>query len=157
MTAGEASNPRYTLPRSFRSIVSRLVVFFIVGAVSVGVLVPYTDPNLLLTAVRPGAGTSPYVIAMQHLHLSGLAHVVNAFVMLSIFSAGNNYVYTASRILFGMALEGHVPRALAKCNSRGVPVYCVCVTMMFSVLAFLQLGQTSGMVLQWCVLNHALP
>jgi amino acid permease len=88
---------------------------------------------------------------MQRLHIGGLAHVVNALVMLSIFSAGNSYVYTTSRIPFGMALEGRVPRALATCNSRGVPVYCVYVAMLFSVLAFLQLGHTSSVVLQWCV------
>ncbi|KAJ7892346.1 amino acid permease/ SLC12A domain-containing protein [Mycena olivaceomarginata] len=86
---------------------------------------------------------------MQRLHIGGLAHVVNALVMLSIFSAGNSYVYTTSRIPFGMALEGRVPRALATCNSRGVPVYCVYVAMLFSVLAFLQLGHTSSVVLQW--------
>jgi amino acid transporter len=72
--------------------------------------------------------------------------------MLSIFSAGNSYVYTSSRILFGMALEGRVPRVLARCNARGVPVYCVCATMLFSVLAFLQLGNGSAVVLQWCAL-----
>ncbi|KAJ7606953.1 general amino acid permease AGP2 [Mycena polygramma] len=150
MTAGEAANPRHTLPRSFRSINMRLLVFFIFGALSVGILVPYTDPSLLASATtRPGAGTSPYVIAMQHLRIGGLAHVVNALVMLSIFSAGNSYVYSASRILFGMALEGRVPRVLATCNARGVPVYCVGVAMIFSMLAFLQLGHDSAVVLQW--------
>ncbi|KAJ6517255.1 general amino acid permease AGP2 [Mycena vitilis] len=150
MTAGEAANPRHTLPRSFRSINLRLLVFFILGALSVGILVPYTDPSLLANAAtRPGAGTSPYVIAMQHLRIGGLAHIVNALVMLSIFSAGNSYVYSASRILFGMALEGRVPRVLATCNARGVPVYCVGVAMIFSMLAFLQLGHTSAVVLQW--------
>ncbi|KAJ7022572.1 general amino acid permease AGP2 [Mycena alexandri] len=150
ITAGEATHPRHTLPRSFRTITTRLLVFFGLGALSVGILVPYTDPNLLATAaVRPGAGTSPYVIAMERLRLGGLAHAVNALVMLSIFSAGNNYVYTASRTLFGLALEGRVPRVLAKCNSRGVPVYSICVTMMLSVLAFLQLSHTSAVVLLW--------
>lgn len=153
MTAGEAAHPRYSLPRSFKSILTRLLVFFVLGAACVGILVPYTDPKLLPTAtVHPGAGTSPYVIAMERLRLGGLAHVVNALVMLSIFSAGNSYVYTSSRILFGMALEGRVPRVLARCNARGVPVYCVCATMLFSVLAFLQLGNGSAVVLQWCAL-----
>ncbi|KAJ7209013.1 general amino acid permease AGP2 [Mycena haematopus] len=150
MTAGEASHPRHSLPRSFRSTSTRLIVFFVLGALSVGILVPYTDPKLLSTAaVRSGAGTSPYVIAMERLRIGGLAHVVNALVMLSIFSAGNSYVYTASRTLFGMALEGRVPRMLAKCTATGVPVYSVCVTMLLSLLAFLQLGSTSGVVLQW--------
>ncbi|KAF7375332.1 General amino acid permease AGP2 [Mycena sanguinolenta] len=150
MTAGEVAHPRRTLPRSFHSLIGRLIVFFVLGTLAVGILVPYTDPELLPgAAARPGAGSSPYVIAMQRLHLGGLAHVVNALVMLSIFSAGNSYVYTASRTLFGMALEGRVPRVLAKCTASGVPVYSVCVTMLFSLLAFLQLGSTSGVVLQW--------
>ncbi|KAJ6468242.1 general amino acid permease AGP2 [Mycena sanguinolenta] len=150
MTAGEASHPRRNLLWSFRSLSVRLVVFFVLGALSVGILVPSTDPKLLPTATtRPGAGSSPYVIAMQRLRLGGLAHIVNALVMLSIFSAGNSYVYTASRTLFGMALEGRVPRVLAKCTASGVPVYSVCVTMALSLLAFLQLGSTSGVVLQW--------
>ncbi|KAJ6530986.1 general amino acid permease AGP2 [Mycena vulgaris] len=150
ITAGEAVYPRRTLPRSFNTIATRLIVFFVLGALSVGVLVPHTDPSLLATAVvRPGAGTSPYVIAMEHLRLGGLAHAVNALVMLSIFSAGNSYVYVASRTLFGLALEGRVPAFLATCNARGVPIYCVCVTMLLSLLAFLQLDHTSAVVLQW--------
>ncbi|KAJ7473296.1 general amino acid permease AGP2 [Mycena latifolia] len=149
-TAGEAARPRRTLPRSFNTIIMRLLVFFVLGSLSVGVLVPYTDPSLLGTAaVRPGVGTSPYVIAMTRLHIGGLAHVVNALVMLSIFSAGNGYLYVASRTLFGLALEGRVPRILATCTASGVPVYCVGVTMLFSVLAFLQLQHTSAVVLQW--------
>ncbi|KAJ7430489.1 amino acid permease/ SLC12A domain-containing protein, partial [Mycena galericulata] len=150
MTAGEAAHPRRTLPRSFRTITLRLVIFFVLGALCVGILVPHTNPDLLATAaVRPGAGTSPYVIAMKRLRLGGLAHVVNALVMLSIFSAGNSYVYTASRTLFGLALEGRVPRVFARCNARGVPVYAVCLTMLFSLLAFLQLAHASAVVLQW--------
>lgn len=155
ITAGEAAHPRHILPRSFRTITVRLLVFFVIGALSVGVLVPHTDPDLLATtAVRPGAGTSPYVIAMARLHLGGLAHAVNALVMLSIFSAGNSYVYAASRTLFGLALEGRVPRVLATCTRSGVPVHCVCVTMLFSGLAFLQLDHTSAVVLQWYVGIH---
>ncbi|KAJ7685991.1 general amino acid permease AGP2 [Mycena rosella] len=150
ITAGEAAHPRRTLPRSFNTITARLVVFFLLGALSVGVLVPYTDPSLLGTAaVRPGTGTSPYVIAMEHLRLGGLAHAVNALVMLSIFSAGNSYVYIASRALFGMALEGRAPRVLATCTARGVPIYCVGITLSFALLAFLQLQHTSAVVLLW--------
>ncbi|KAF7335754.1 General amino acid permease AGP2 [Mycena venus] len=135
MTAGEASHPRYSLPRSFRSVTARLVGFFIVGTLAVGILVPYTDPRLLATAaVRPGAGTSPYVIAMERLRIGGLAHVVNA---------------PSSRTIFGLALNGRVPRVLAKCNACGVPVYAVCAAMLWSVLAFLQLNSASGVVLQW--------
>ncbi|KAJ7616619.1 general amino acid permease AGP2 [Roridomyces roridus] len=150
MTAGEAAHPRRTLPRSFQSFMIRCLLFFILGAISVGVLVPYTDPSLLgITAVRPGTGTSPYVIAMVRMRLGGLAHVVNALVMLSILSAGNSFVYITSRTLYGLALEGRMPRIFARCNKQGVPVNAVCFAILFSVLAFLQLSHPSAIVLLW--------
>ncbi|KAJ7812711.1 hypothetical protein B0H14DRAFT_2605561 [Mycena olivaceomarginata] len=93
MTAGEA-HPQYSLLWSFKLIVTPLLVFFIPGAVCVGTLVPYTDSKLLPTAVvHPGVGTSP---CDRHgaPGIGGLKHVVNTFVMLLIFSAGNSYVYT---------------------------------------------------------------
>ncbi|KAJ6618636.1 amino acid permease/ SLC12A domain-containing protein [Mycena sp. CBHHK59/15] len=143
MTAGEASHPRQTLPRCFSTVGVRLLVSFILGALSVGILVPHTDPNLLARR------NVPYVIAMEHLHIKGLVHVVNALVMLSIFSAGNSYVFSSSRALFGLTLDGHMPHFLTRCNNQGVLVYCVSVTMLFSLLAFLQVSHNSAVVLQW--------
>lgn len=45
MIAGEATDPRKTVPRAFKTIMARLVVFFIGGALCVGILVPYNDPT----------------------------------------------------------------------------------------------------------------
>ena len=43
MIAGEAKDPRKTVPRAFKTILARLIVFFLGGALSVGILVPYDD------------------------------------------------------------------------------------------------------------------
>ncbi|CAK5270850.1 unnamed protein product [Mycena citricolor] len=154
MTAGEAAQPRRTMHRSFSSITFRLVMFNVLGALSVGVLVPHSDPALLGASehVKRGSGTSPYVIAMTRLRIPFLPHVVNALVMLSIFSAGNSYVYTASRTLYGMALEGQMPRVFSRCSKRGVPIYAVGASMLFSSMAFLQLNKASAVILQWITL-----
>ncbi|KAJ6485222.1 general amino acid permease AGP2 [Mycena vulgaris] len=158
ITAGEAAYLRHTLPRSFNTITTRLVVFSVLWALSVGVLVPHTDPGLLATVViRPGAGTLPYVIAMEYLRLGGLAHAVNTLVMLSIFSTGNSYVYVASHTLFGLVLEGRVPAFLAMCNARGVPIYCVYVMILLSLLAFLQLDHTSAALEAQGIPRESLP
>ncbi|KAJ7268602.1 hypothetical protein C8J57DRAFT_1509783 [Mycena rebaudengoi] len=59
------------------------------SALSAAILVPHDDSNLLASSsARPGAGTSPYVIAMGHLNIKGIPHVVDVLVMLYIFSAG---------------------------------------------------------------------
>jgi amino acid transporter len=63
-TAGEAKNPRKTMPRAFSSITYRLVFFFIAGAISVGVLCPYDAPELV-GASGVSAANSPYVISVS--------------------------------------------------------------------------------------------
>ncbi|KDR73612.1 hypothetical protein GALMADRAFT_622147 [Galerina marginata CBS 339.88] len=153
MAAGEAKSPRRTMPKAFNGVFYRLAGFFILGSLCVGIVVPYNDPDLLnaIANAHPGAGSSPYVIAMQHFHIPVLPHIVNALVLTSIFSAGNSYVFCASRTLFGLALEGKAPRFLTRCTAGGVPIYCVGVTLAISLLSFLQVSNNSAVVLQWFV------
>ncbi|XP_006457892.1 hypothetical protein AGABI2DRAFT_176452 [Agaricus bisporus var. bisporus H97] len=71
MTAGEAENPRKVLPKAFNSVFYRLTAFFVLGSLCVGIVVPYNDPSLIkaISDARPGAGSSPYVIAMQRMKI----------------------------------------------------------------------------------------
>ncbi|RDB21097.1 General amino acid permease AGP2 [Hypsizygus marmoreus] len=153
MAAGEAELPRRNMPSAFTSAFLRLTVFFVIGSLCIGIVVPYSDPTLLtaLSDARPGAGSSPYVIAMENLHIKILPHIVNALILTSVFSAGNGYVYCASRTLLGLALEGKLPKILTRCTTNGVPVYCVGVTLGVSLLSFLQVSNNAAVVLQWLV------
>ncbi|KAG9225415.1 hypothetical protein CCMSSC00406_0002918 [Pleurotus cornucopiae] len=153
MTAGKAVNPRCVLPKVFNSVVYRLATFFMVGSLCVGIVILYNDSNLklVISDARPGAGSSPYVIAMERLQIPVLPHLVNAMILLSVFSAGNTYVYCASRTLFGLALEGKMPRVLTRCTKSGVPVYAVMVTIGIALLSFLQVLNGTVKVLQWFV------
>ncbi|KAL0063209.1 general amino acid permease agp2 [Marasmius tenuissimus] len=71
LAAGEAQAPRRILPRTFNSVIYRLVAFFVLGSLCIGIVVAYNDPDLLqsLSDARPGAGSSPYVIAMQRMKI----------------------------------------------------------------------------------------
>lgn len=106
MVAGEAKNPRKTMPRAFTSIIYRLVAFFVLGSLAVGIVVPYNDPNrafltfkqylcsygAVLGASGPSAAGSPYVINMVAFGVPALPSIVNALILTSILSAGNAYV-----------------------------------------------------------------
>lgn len=153
MAAGEAENPRKVMPRAFNAVFYRLTAFFVLGSLCVGINVPYNDPEMMAAFKedRPGAAASPYVSAMNRLGISGLPHVVNAMVLASAFSAGNSYVYCASRSLFGLALEGKAPRFFTRCTKQGTPIYCVALVMCIALLSFLQLSSGSAVVLQWFV------
>ncbi|KAK5989684.1 General amino acid permease AGP2 [Cladobotryum mycophilum] len=153
MAAGEAENPRVVMPRAYNAVFYRLTAFFILGSLCVGILVPYNDKDLIAAFAnsKPGAAASPYVVAMNRLGIKVLPHIVNATVLTAAFSAGNSYVYCASRSLYGLALEGKAPRFLVTCTSTGVPIYCVGVVLVFALLSFLQLSSNAAVVLNWFV------
>ncbi|KLJ13587.1 hypothetical protein EMPG_11480 [Blastomyces silverae] len=153
MAAGETENPRYVLPRAFNAVFYRLTTFFVLGSLCVGIVVPYNDQTMADAFEKglPGAAASPYVVAMDRLQIKVLPHIVNAMVLGAAFSAGNSYVYCASRSLFGLALEGKAPRIFAKCNKHGVPIYCVLLVLLIALLSFLQVSNEAAVVLDWFV------
>lgn len=153
MAAGEAENPRSIMPRAFNAVFYRLTAFFVLGSLCVGILVPHNDPEMTaaFTNDEPGAAASPYVVAMNRLGIDVLPHIINAMVLLSAFSAGNSYVYCASRSLYGLALEGKAPKFLTVCTRAGVPIYCVGFVLAIALLSFLQLSANTSVVLDWFV------
>ncbi|KAK7407833.1 hypothetical protein QQX98_010004 [Neonectria punicea] len=153
MIAGESNDPRRTVPRAFRTIVMRLLVFFIGGCLCVGILVPYDDQTLTGGSTTY-AGASPYVISMQRLKIPVLPSIVTGALLTSIVSAGNAFTFNASRSLHALALEGQAPKFLRRLNKNGVPYMAVIVVMLLSCLAYLALGSGSAQVLRW-ILNFS--
>ncbi|KAI9839856.1 MAG: hypothetical protein M1819_000046 [Sarea resinae] len=153
MAAGEAENPRVVMPRAYNGVFFRLTAFFVLGSLAVGINVPYNDPEMAaaLNSGVQGAAASPYVLAMVRLRIHVLPDIVNAMILTAAFSAGNSYVYCASRSLYGLALERKAPRFLTKCTKNGVPVYCVLAVLLLSLISFLQVSNGAAVVLQWFV------
>ncbi|KAI9166445.1 putative amino acid permease [Paramyrothecium foliicola] len=153
MAAGECESPRRVMPRAFNAVFYRLTTFFILGSLCVGILVPHDSEELRAAFKddKPGAAASPYVVAMNRLQIGVLPHIVNAMVLTAAFSAGNSYVYCASRSLYGMALEGKAPKFFTICTKKGVPIYCVAFVLVIALLSFLQLSNDTSVVLDWFV------
>ncbi|PGH13915.1 hypothetical protein AJ79_03330 [Helicocarpus griseus UAMH5409] len=156
MAAGEAENPRKILRRAYSSFVYRLMFFFIGGALCIGIVIPYDDQLLADTIAgkREGSGTgaaSPYVISMVKFGIKGVPDLVNALIMTSVLSCGNNVVFSASRTLHGLSLEGKAPSFFSKCNRYGLPYYSVITALAFCLLSLLQLNESSATVLSWFV------
>ncbi len=153
MAAGEVENPRTVMPRAYNKAFGRLMAFFVLGSLCIGIVVPYNSQELIdgFKGGAPGAAASPYVISMNRLRIRVLPDIVNALVLSAAFSAGNSYVYCASRSLFGLALEGRAPKFLTRCTRNGVPIYCVLLVLVISLLSFLQVSSGTAQVLRWFV------
>lgn len=153
MAAGETENPRVVLPKVYNQVFYRLMAFYVLGSLAVGINVPYNNPDLsdAFDKGLPGAKASPYVIAMGMFHIRVLPDIVNALILTAAFSAGSSYTYCASRSLYGLALEKKAPRFLTRCTKSGVPIYCVLVVLAISCISFLQVSSGSAQVLNWII------
>ncbi|KAF7193633.1 General amino acid permease AGP2 [Pseudocercospora fuligena] len=152
IVAAEAMRPRIYIKAAFKMVYLRFGIFFIGGALAVGIVCSSRDPTL--TAVVTGgsngsAAASPYVIAMGNLGITVFPDIVNALILTSIFSAGNTYTYCAVRNLYSLSLEGRAPKFLRHCTRKGVPIYCFCVVMIFPLLAFTAVSSSSAVATTW--------
>ena len=70
MAGAEAKNPRRNIPKAIKRVYIRILLFYIGGVTIIGLLVPYTEPDLALKT-SDGA-KSPFVIAIRTAGISGL-------------------------------------------------------------------------------------
>ena len=112
-------------------------------------LVPYTDKDLLNTSGT--AAQSPYVIAITRAGIKVLPHIINACIFTSAFSAGNSFLFSSSRVLYGLALRGQAPRFLTYCTKSGLPLAAVLCTGAFGFLAFMNVSSGAVTVFNWFV------
>jgi amino acid transporter len=148
VAAGEAANPRKNIPKAVRRVFWRILFFYVFGSFVIGVTVSSNDPKLT-DANAKGAQSSPWVIAMKNASIPVLPHIVNAVILTSATSAGNAFLYTGSRYLFGVAQNGQAPKFLLKCTASGVPIYCVGITASISLLTFMSVSTGANTVFNW--------
>jgi yeast amino acid transporter len=147
IAAGETENPRKNVPSAIRKTFYRILFFFVFTVFFIGLLVPYTNQDLLSTA--SDATASPFVIAANLAGVKVLPGLINAILLFVVLSAANSNVYSGSRILVGLANEGAAPHFLRYASMSGVPYYAVVVTAAFGLLAFLNLSDSGGTVFTW--------
>lgn len=146
VAAGEAENPRKNIPKAVRRVFWRILFFYVLGSLAIGILVRSDDDNLLHGT---GAARSPWVIGIQNAGIPVLPNIINAVILTSASSSANAFLYTGSRYLFAMAQQRQAPRFLLKCNKGGVPYLCVLITASISLLTFMTVSAGGANVFNW--------
>jgi amino acid transporter len=147
LAAGETIAPRRNIPKAAGRFVWRLAIFYGFGSFIIGVIVPYTDDRLL--SPNSNASSSPFVIGISLAGIGGLNHVINAAILTSAWSAGNAFLFSGSRVLYGMALNGEAPKIFGRTNRNGVPYVAVLATWAVGLLAYLNVSNTGAQVFTW--------
>ncbi|KAK0439519.1 amino acid permease/ SLC12A domain-containing protein [Desarmillaria tabescens] len=145
--AAETQNPRRNIPLAAKRVFWRVLIFYVLGILIVGLIVPSNDPNLL--GGSGNASQSPFVIAATRAGISVVPHIINAIVLTSAWSAGNSIMLNGSRNLYGIAREGHAPKIFLRVNRFGVPYVAVSFLAAFMALAYMTLQDSASTVFQW--------
>lgn len=151
LLAGEAKNPRKTLRTSIRTTFYRIGGLYIISIIILTLNIGYKDPDLLRANDAGGdtAASSPFVLIAKRNGISALAHVVNAVVVTSAWSAGNESLYGFARCLMGMARNGCGLKCFLWTTSWGVPWVGVSLGAAFGPLAYLSLSNGSNQAFVW--------
>jgi amino acid transporter len=141
VTVGEAQNPRKAVPRAVRMTFFRIVFFYLVLILLLGMTVPYNS-TLLLSSVNESnnsvnAEASPFVVAARIAGVNTLPNLINVCLLVFTFSAANSDLYIATRTLYSLAVEGNAPRIFSNTNERGVPIYALGLSSVFCTIAFI--------------------
>ncbi|WP_208401102.1 amino acid permease [Amycolatopsis viridis] len=112
IAAAESSEPRRAIAKAMRSIVFRVVLFY-VGSVFVVVAVKAWN--------SPDTAVSPYAAVLDVLGIPAVATIMNAIVLTAVLSCLNSALYTSSRMLFALTRNGDAPKVFTKLSRSGVP------------------------------------
>ncbi|MEU2513522.1 amino acid permease [Streptomyces syringium] len=113
VTAGEAKDPKKTLPKAINTVPWRIAVFYIGALIIILSVVPWNVFE---------AGKSPFVEAFARIGLPAGAGIVNFVVLTAALSSCNSGMYSTGRMLRDLSLNGQGPKFLGVLTKRGLPL-----------------------------------
>lgn len=128
ITAGEAKDPQRMIPKAINSVPLRILIFYILTLLVLLMLFPWSGI---------GSQGSPFVQIFSGLGINSAATVLNLVVISAVFSAINSDIFSAGRMMYGMAAIGQAPATFASTSRFGVPwmtVLVMSVALLFGVL-----------------------
>lgn len=148
ITAGETRNPTKNMPRVVKAVFWRILLFYVISILLIGLNVPYNYPGLSTASTA----TSPFTITFEMAGSRVAGSFMNTVVLTSVLSAGNHALFAGTRVLYSLAVTEpipHAPKVFAWTTKRGVPVPALLATSSVSVLCFGSSYIGSGQLWSW--------
>ncbi|MFY9904624.1 MAG: amino acid permease [Terriglobales bacterium] len=116
VTAGEARDPERSIPRAMRTIVYRLIFFYVLAISAMLAMTPWNR-----VGSQTGINGSPFVSAFAGVGIPYAASIMNLVVITAALSSCNADLYLTTRMLFSLSRSGYAPAWLSRLSSKGVP------------------------------------
>jgi len=125
IAAAETAEPAKAVAKAMNSVISRVLFFYVGSILLIVCLVPWNSPGI----------STPYVTALEAMHIPGGPDIMNAVVLTAVLSALNSGLYASSRMLFALTRRGDAPRVLATLSGNGVPTRAILLGTLFGYVA----------------------
>ncbi|KAF9020482.1 hypothetical protein BDZ89DRAFT_1072230 [Hymenopellis radicata] len=147
IAAGETKNPSSNMPKVVKFVFWRILLFYILSILLIGLNVPWDYPNLSNRSTT----TSPFTIVFQYAGSSAAASFMNTVILSSVLSAGNHALFAGTRVLYGLSVNSpaQAPKVFSWTSSRGVPLPALALTSSVSALCFGSSFIGSGQLWGW--------
>ena len=119
VTSGEAKNPEVSVPKAMKSMLLRLVLFYVLSITLMLCLVPWN---------QAGGKISPFVQVFSQIGIPYAAGIMNFVILTAALSSMNTNLYITSRMMFSLARGGQAHPALGRLSKEGTPVNAVLVS-----------------------------
>jgi len=115
VTAGEAENPSVSIPRAMKSIVYRLIIFYVLAMIVMLALRPWNS------AGSSSISGSPFVQAFELVKIPFAAGIMNLVVITAALSSANTNLYLSTRMLYSLSRGDYAPAWIGQLSANGVP------------------------------------
>jgi amino acid transporter, AAT family len=125
VAAAETEDPEHSVAKAIRTVVWRILVFYIGSVFVIAAVLPATSESL----------ASPFAGVLAAARIPGAATAITLVAVVALLSALNANLYGASRMVYSLAGRGEAPRFLARLSGASVPMLAVGVSVAFGFVA----------------------
>ncbi|MBT2519731.1 amino acid permease [Arthrobacter sp. ISL-28] len=123
VAAAETEDPVRSVGKAIRTVVWRIMVFYI-GSILVIVTVVSWDSEQL---------SSPFAAVLSVARIPGAEAAITLVAVIALLSALNANLYGASRMVYSLAERGEAPRVLTRLNRSKAPALAVLASVAFGI------------------------
>jgi amino acid transporter, AAT family len=125
VAAAETENPERSVARAIRTVVWRILVFYIGSVFVIAAVLPATSVSL----------ASPFAGVLDAARIPGAGTAITLVAVVALLSALNANLYGASRMAYSLAQRSAAPRFLSRLGGANVPMLAVGVSVAFGFIA----------------------
>ncbi|WP_051389051.1 amino acid permease [Arthrobacter sp. 35W] len=125
IAAAETADPARSVAVAIRTVVWRILVFYIGSIFIIATVLPWTSDAL----------ASPFAGVLNAAGIEWAGTAITLVAVAALLSALNANLYGASRMIYSLGERGEAPAVVTKVNARHVPVVAVAVSVAFGFAA----------------------